>query len=514
MKLSLLIDAMGPVLDAADRSQAPSPENDCEIAGIYYRSDAVEPGGLFVAIKGLRADGHDYVSDAVARGAAAVVVERDMDAGPDAVVIRVKSARKALALSAARFYGNPVDQLVMIGITGTNGKTTVAFLIEQMLEAQNVRVGVIGTINYRYGGETFVNPLTTPEAPELQRILSQMRDAGTTHVVMEVSSHGIELDRIYGCLFDVAVFTNMSQDHLDFHHTMAAYWHAKERLFTDYLRPVDKKAKACAVVNTLDPKGEELAARIRHCPVISVGGAPACTVYPIDAAFDEAGVKAAFQTPAGELAIHSQLVGRFNLENILCATGVGLALELPADRIAGSISAFKNVPGRLERIFDGAGRHVFVDYAHTPKALENVLETLREVGAGRLICVFGCGGDRDTGKRPKMGEIAGRLSDLVVITSDNPRTEPPLAIIEAIRRGTHGVLPRQLKPEALDGEWPDPGYVVEPDREKAIYLGIRSAKPGDTVLIAGKGHETYQIVGSRVLDFDDRKIAEQGLSLN
>jgi len=514
MNLSLLIEAISPELDSAVPIPEFSPDADREIAAIHYRSDGVMPGGMFVAIKGLRADGHQYVSDAIYRGAAAVVVEREVHVAPDVAVIRVKSARKALALSAARFYCNPADQLVMIGITGTNGKTTAAFLIEQMLEDQNIRVGVIGTINYRYGGKTFANALTTPEAPELQQILSEMRDAGTTHVVMEVSSHGIELNRIDGCLFDVGVFTNLSQDHLDFHHTMAAYWQAKQRLFTDYLRPAGKKAKACAVINTMDQKGKEMAARIQHCPVMTVGNEPACTVYSTDTAFDETGVQADIQTPLGGLAIHSGLVGRFNLENMLCAVGVGLALELPIDRIADSISAFKNVPGRLERIADAAGRHVFVDYAHTPKALENVLETLREVNPGRLICVFGCGGDRDAGKRPKMGEIAGRLSDLVVITSDNPRTEPPLDIIEAIRRGTHVVLPRQLTKEALEGGWADPGYVVEPDREKAIYLGIRSAKPGDTILIAGKGHETYQILGNEILDFDDRKIVEQGLSLN
>ncbi|MFP4225754.1 MAG: UDP-N-acetylmuramoyl-L-alanyl-D-glutamate--2,6-diaminopimelate ligase [Desulfobacterales bacterium] len=514
MKLSVLIDAMEPVLDPAkDRSDLP-PEADPEISAIQYRSDAVGAGGMFVAIKGLRTDGHKYVADAIARGAAAVVAEEEVPAASDLPVIRVKNARKALALSAARFYGNPADQLVMIGITGTNGKTTVAFLIEQILESQHMPAGIIGTINYRYGGEVFANPLTTPEAPELQRILSNMRDAGVTHVVMEVSSHGIALDRIYGCLFDVGVFTNLSQDHLDFHQNMTAYWQTKKRLFTDYLRPGKRRANACAVINTMDPKGREMAEQIHHCLVITVGAGSKEKVYPIQTAVDQTGIQAEIQTPAGIAAINSELVGGFNLENILCAVGAGLALSLPVARIADGISAFKNVPGRLERISDAAGRHVFVDYAHTPKALENVLETLRAANPGRLICIFGCGGDRDPGKRPKMGEIAGRLSDLVVITSDNPRTEPPMEIIEAIRRGTQAVLPRQMAADALEEGWTQTGYVVEPDRKKAIYLGIRAAKPGDTVLIAGKGHETYQIVGNRVLDFDDRQIARQGLSLN
>ncbi|MDZ7830882.1 MAG: UDP-N-acetylmuramoyl-L-alanyl-D-glutamate--2,6-diaminopimelate ligase [Desulfobacterales bacterium] len=514
MKLSVLIDAMEPVLDLAKDCPDFPPEADAEISAIHYRSDAVGPGGMFVAIKGLRTDGHQYVADAIARGAAAVVAEEDVPAASDFPVIRVKNARKALALSAAHFYGNPAEQLVMIGITGTNGKTTVAFLIEKILESQHMSAGVIGTINYRYGGEVFANPLTTPEAPELQQILSNMRDAGVTHVVMEVSSHGIALDRIYGCLFDVGVFTNLSQDHLDFHQSMAAYWQTKKRLFTDYLRPGKNQASACAVINTMDPKGREVAEQIYHCPVITVGAGSEEKVYPIQTAFDQTGIQAEIQTPAGVAAINSELVGGFNLENILCAVGAGLALSLPLARIADGISAFKNVPGRLERISDASGRHVFVDYAHTPKALENVLETLRAANPGRLICIFGCGGDRDPDKRPKMGEIAGRLSDLVVITSDNPRTEAPLEIIEAIRRGTQAVLPRQMAADALEQGWTQTGYVVEPDRKRAIYLGLRAAKPGDTVLIAGKGHETYQIVGNRVLDFDDRQIAKQGLSLN
>ena len=514
MKLSLLTDAIDSVLDATyERSRLPG-GLDPEVASIQYRSDKVTPGGLFVAVRGQRTDGHRYVSDAIARGAVAVIVEQEVSTDSNISVIRVRDARKALALAAARFYDTPSDKLVMIGITGTNGKTTIAYLIEQILDHENIPTGVIGTINYRYDGKTFDNPLTTPEALELQQILAEMVAAGVTHVVMEVSSHGIELDRLRGCLFDIAVFTNLTQDHLDFHHDMAAYWKAKKRLFTEYLHPKTAKGKPCAVINVKDQKGHELAAMINHCPVIRVGKDPKCAVFPENTGFDETGIQAEIQTTDGSFSISSKLVGRFNLENILCAAGVGIALGLPLDGIKTGIDTFSTIPGRLERISDVSGRFVFVDYAHTPNALENVLETLREVNAGRLVCVFGCGGDRDTDKRPKMGEIAGRLSDLVIITSDNPRTEPPLKIIEAIRIGTHRVVPRQLSAEELEGGWSSPAYVVEPDRQKAIYLGIQAAKPGDTVLIAGKGHETYQIVGTEILPFDDRKIAEQGLSLN
>lgn len=514
MKLSLLIEAIDAVLDSAHGRPTLTTAADKEIASIHYRSDAVVPGGLFVAIKGQRTDGHQYVSDAISRGAVAVIVEQEILAQDDAVMLRVNNSRRALALAAARFHDTPSDKLVMIGITGTNGKTTVACLIEQMLAMQNVPVGVIGTLNYRYGGKNFDNPLTTPEAPELQHILAEMAGAGVTHVVMEVSSHGIELERVRGCLFDIGVFTNLTQDHLDFHHDMTAYWDTKKRLFTDYLHPKGEQEAGSAVINTADRGGRELAAALDNCPVIRVGLDAHNSIYPMHTAFDQSGIRADIHMPDGAIPIRSKLVGRFNLENILCAAAVGRVLELPPDIIKAGIESFSNIPGRLERIADAAGRHVFVDYAHTPNALENVLETLREINTGRLVCVFGCGGDRDTDKRPKMGEIAGRMSDLVVITSDNPRTEPPLDIIEAIRFGTHTVLPRQLSVNELEDGWEPPAYVVEPDREKAILLGIRTAKSGDTVLIAGKGHETYQIVGADTLSFDDRKIAEHGVSLN
>jgi len=514
MKLSVLFETMRTVvLSGGSRESSAGAMNIC-VTAIDHRSDHVRPGSLFVAIKGEHADGHSFISDAVTRGAAAVVVERDVPVPGGVVRIRVSNSRKALGLAAACFYGQPTHNLVTVGITGTNGKTTIAYLIEQILAVQGIKTGVIGTINYRYNGEVFENPLTTPEALELQRILADMRNAGMTHAVMEVSSHGLELERVSGCAFDIAVFSNLSQDHLDFHRDMEAYGNAKKRLFMDYLHP--KKGRACAaVIHTADAAGRQLAAQLDHCQVIRLGPGAENTIYPKDAHFDQSGIRAEIQTPAGEIAIRSRLVGRFNLENILCAVGAALALDVPAAAIQAGIESFLNVPGRLERIDDPAGRHVFVDYAHTPKALENVLETLREINAGRLICIFGCGGDRDADKRAKMGEIAARLSDIVVITSDNPRTEPPQDIIAAIQTGVHRILPRQMSaPQLVDSGGGPASYVVEPDREQAIFLGIRAAKPGDTVLVAGKGHEPYQLVGRAVLAFDDRKTARRGLGLN
>jgi len=516
MKLSESIEAVRSLMDRGASCLPEEARRDEAISAVVHRSDQITAGGLFVAIRGARVDGHRFVGDAVARGAGAVVVEEDVEVPGGTAVIRVSDTRKALGLISAAFYGYPAEDLVMIGITGTNGKTTIAWLLEGLLAAQGFQVGVIGTINCRYGGKVFDNPLTTPEASDLQRILADMKAAGVTHVIMEVSSHGLELERVRGCSFDVGVFSNLSQDHLDFHHTMEAYREAKKRLFTDYLRPGKGRGDCAAVINMADPAGAEIASASGHCWLIRVGmAAENSNIYPLDADFQPSGIKAAIRTPAGNVSIDSRLAGRFNLKNILCAAGVGVALGIPTLVIGMGINHVASVPGRLERLSDEAGRHVFVDYAHTPDALENVLATLREVSAERLVCVFGCGGDRDTGKRAKMGRIAGQMSDLAVITSDNPRTEAPLAIIEAIREGIRAVCPQELTPAEVEaGRGEAAGYVVEPDREKAIRLAIQAARPGDAVLIAGKGHETYQIVGNRVLHFDDRETAKRGLAIN
>ena len=505
MKLSDLIKAIKP-LSAGNKG---AQENtDPEIKSIHYRAQDVEPGGLFVAIAGHAADGHDYIDEAIKKGAVAVVSQRELRS--EIPIIQVADTRQALADIAARFYGRPSERLTVIGITGTNGKTTTAYLVESILQQAGYSVGVIGTINYRYAGKLFDNPITTPESLDLQRILADMLRAGVTHVVMEASSHAIDLYRIRSCWFDVAVFINLSQDHLDFHGNMQAYWASKKRLFSDYLLAGPKKDQAIAVINCNSSKGKALANDLQ-VPAIKVGSAPGDTVRTVNAKCDLTGIAGEIETPGGKFDFKSQLVGAHNLENILCAAGVGWALNLSTDDLNAGINAVAAIPGRLERIENDSGRFVYVDYAHTPDALENVIGALRAVTADRIICVFGCGGDRDTEKRPLMGEIAARLCDLAVITSDNPRTEEPMAIIDQILEGSQKINSRHYSRADLQNGFNQKGYVVEADRRRAIRLGISVSRSGDTVLIAGKGHETYQILGTSTIDFDDREEARKAL---
>jgi UDP-N-acetylmuramyl-tripeptide synthetase len=494
---------------------------DPDIASIHYRSQAVQAGGMFVAIEGQTADGHDFIAEALQRGAAAIVAQKawkDLirEGTPSAttenapVYIQVADTRKALADLAARFYGNPSEQLVLIGITGTNGKTTVTYLVEGILVTAGFKTGVIGTINYRYAGKTFNNPMTTPEALDLQRILAEMQRAGTTHVVMEASSHAIELQRIRNCWFDVAAFANLSQDHLDFHGDMQSYWASKKRLFTEYLNRGPKKQTAVAVINCDDEKGSELLQELTR-PVIKTGTAPAADIIAETSRCNFSGTVGRVSTPGGSFDFKTPLVGTHNIANILSATGVGFALRIPAAVIKAGLESATAIPGRLEGIQNRIGRFVFVDYAHTPDALENVLSALQSIAPARIICVFGCGGDRDKKKRLLMGEIAARGCDLTVVTSDNPRTEDPLAIIQQILPGTRRMQGREYSPAKITSGFEKRGYVVEPDRRRAIEIGIRVALPGDVVLIAGKGHETYQIIGKQRIPFDDREEAHKAL---
>ncbi len=500
MKLSALIEAVKPL----------SIQNtaDPEITSVHYRAQDVRPGGLFVAITGHTADGHDFIDAAIKKEAAAVLSQKELKTKiPN---IQVADTRQALADIAARFYGRPTEQLTVIGITGTNGKTTTAYVVESILQQAGYEVGVIGTINYRYGGKIFDNPITTPESLDLQRILAEMLQAGVTHVVMEVSSHAIDLYRIRCCWIDVAVFINLSQDHLDFHGNMESYWASKKRLFTEYLITGPKKDRAQAVINCNSPEGRELAGQLQ-VPVTGTGSEPENTVRVSDAQCDLNGIAGAITTPGGKFDIKSPLVGVHNLENILCAVGVGSALDLSTRDLKSGIDAVASIPGRLERIENDTGRHVYVDYAHTPDALENVIQALRAVTTDRIICIFGCGGDRDREKRPLMGEIAARLCDLAVVTSDNPRTEEPMMIINQILEGARKIKHRHYSPAELQGGFDDKGFVVEVDRKRAIQLGISVSQTGDTVLIAGKGHETYQILGTARVDFDDREEARKAL---
>jgi len=506
-ELIAAIDAENRVLrnPAGDRGSAPGPD----IASVHYRSQEVTPGGLFVAIAGRKADGHDFIEDAFRRGAAAALTQRP--AGRGGMTIQVADTRRALADVAARFYRQPSERLTVIGITGTNGKTTTAYLVESVLAEAGFSVGVIGTINYRYAGVSHANPVTTPESLDLQRILAEMATAGVTHAVMEVSSHAIAQGRIRNCWLDAAVFTNISQDHLDFHGDMQTYWDCKQRLFTEHLTDGPKADRATAVINCSQPEGAALAAGLT-CRKIRLGGDRSSQIHAESAACDLTGIRARVVTPRGEIAVRSRLVGKHNVENILCAVGAAEALGLPKEAVSAGIDRMPQVPGRLEAIENDTGRFVYVDYAHTPDALENVLAAIGQLAGGRVITVFGCGGDRDRGKRPLMGAIAARHSDLAIVTSDNPRTEDPMGIIAEIESGIRPLGLPALSAAALANGNQSGGYAIEPDRRRAIALAIGTARPGDTVLIAGKGHETYQIVGTTTISFDDRQEALRALA--
>ena len=396
-----------------------TPRQEIEVTSLHYNTRDVRPGGLFVAIEGFSTDGHRYIQDAVRMGAVAVVSQKPSTA--PIPVFQVSDSRKALAVLADRFFGTPSRRLTIIGITGTNGKTTTAYLIENILLAAGFQVGVIGTVNYRYKEKLFENPTTTPESLDLQRILAEMLSQGVTHVVLEASSHAIDQSRIAGCRMDIGVFTNLTQDHLDYHGDMDRYWACKKRLFTEYLG-IDKKAQA--VINTDNPQGLELVSDLA-CPCITTGRSPNSMVHSESITIDFEGIRGSIATPQGSIPFDSPLVGRHNLENILSAAGVGSALTLPPETIQAGINRTLSIPGRLERVPGSTDIPVFVDYAHTPDALGNVLEALKRLTPGRIICIFGCGGNRDKTKRPLMGQIAAAGSHLTIVTSDNPRSEKP-----------------------------------------------------------------------------------------
>jgi len=470
----------------------------------------VTPGGLFVAIQGHRCDGYAYIEEAIEKGAVAVLTEKQWAGPPLISVGQVENARLALAGLSSAFYGDPSRELCMIGITGTNGKTTTAYFIESILNAAGFKVGVIGTINYRFGGQSFTNPVTTPESLDLMRMLRKMADSGITHVVLEVSSHALDLHRVAFCEFDVGVFTNLSREHLDYHGDMETYWQCKKELCVGRLGIGSKRGRAVAVINWNDPRGRELSSEVT-VPCFRVGFSDKCEIRAQNVNIAIDGTSGKVQTPEGDFDFISSLVGNHNVYNILSATGVATGLGVPLDAIQKGIKDLKGVPGRLECVANNLGLSVFVDYAHTPDALENVLSILKVLTSGRMITVFGCGGDRDRDKRPMMGAIAGRMSNLVVLTSDNPRTEAPEAILAGIIEGTAAVQNHQYEPGELANGFETRGYVVEPDRRKAIALGLGVARSGDTVIIAGKGHETYQIIGETTIPFDDRVEARKAL---
>ena len=477
-----------------------------EIQGLYYDSRQVQPGGLFFALRGAAADGHRYIGSALQAGAAAVVAEDASSVPIGATSVIVPDARQAMSRAAAIFYGDPTASVPLVGITGTNGKTTTSYLVEAILEAAGKPAAVLGTVNYRFRDTALPAPNTTPESVDLQRTLRELVDAGAEAIVMEVSSHALEQKRVDGCHFDVGVFTNLTRDHLDYHLTMDAYLASKTRLFSELLAEDRLKQRRRAAVNCDDPYGSAIAGAAA-CPVLTYGLGTGFGVTATNVRFSVEGIEGVLVTPAGRALFHSPMLGRFNLYNILAAAATGVALDLPLEAIRLGIEGHRRVPGRLERVDNERGLTVLVDYAHTGDALENVLRTLREIATARIITVFGCGGDRDPGKRPIMGEIAARMSDLAVVTSDNPRTEPPSAIMAQIRSGIVPLGLREYRQEELAAGFVEKGFVMCESRREAIRLAAAAARPGDIVLLAGKGHEDYQIIGTVKHHFDDREEA-------
>ena len=462
----------------------------CTVRDVITDSRHVQPDTLFTALRGTRTDGHLFLSEALDRGAGALVVEELPDAlwprvrTEGQTVVRVPDSHRAVALLASAYHGHPARQLSLVGITGTNGKTTTAHVVEAILRAAGEPVGMLGTVDYRIGAKRLPAPQTTPDATRLHGLLSQMVCAGARYAVMEVSSHALAQERVRGCTFSVAAFTNLSRDHFDYHGSEAAYFNAKARLFRDL-------EAEWHVLNMDDPYGRALL-QTSHARPVTYGLASSTTLKPHDVHHGLDGIRFVLPTSGGPLALSSTLVGRHNIYNLLAGIGIAQALGVDAEAIRQGVACLRKVPGRLERVDCGKDATVFVDYAHTPAALEQVLRLVRAEAAGRLITVFGCGGDRDPGKRPLMGQAATRISDYTIITSDNPRTEDPQRIIDDIARGISE---------------PPSCYTALPDRRSAIEQAIAMAQPQDTVLIAGKGHEDYQIIGQQRYPFDDREIA-------
>jgi UDP-N-acetylmuramoyl-L-alanyl-D-glutamate--2,6-diaminopimelate ligase len=466
------------------------------VRGIAYDSRQVKPGYLFVALRGAHADGAAFSSQAIANGAIAVVAQSRQPTGAAVPWIEVTSDRAALAALAAAFYRNPSEELVLVGITGTNGKTTTSYILASIFEAAGVKCGRIGTIGYRSGSREIEAARTTPEAPDLQKLLREMVSEGCGACAMEVSSHALALHRVDDVRFAAGIFTNLTRDHLDFHGDMEAYFAAKRRLFE--MLP----DKAVGVINVDDYRGKDMIAAARRPVTYAIEG-PA-DVRPGPLSFSLDGLDFDIRTPRGTLHARSRLVGKPNAYNILAATAGAMALDLPFSAIEAGISALDHVPGRFQSVSNPSDDvRVVVDYAHTDDALKNLLETARPLASGRLITVFGCGGDRDRTKRPLMGAVAARLSDLVIVTSDNPRSEDPERIIAEIRKGI-------VVPPGRDQAGTPSLAIV--DRRAAIEKAIRDARSGDLVLIAGKGHEKYQVIGDRTLPFDDVAVARAALS--
>ncbi|MEW5912046.1 MAG: UDP-N-acetylmuramoyl-L-alanyl-D-glutamate--2,6-diaminopimelate ligase [Thermodesulfobacteriota bacterium] len=502
MRLTALIDTL-EVLQVCGQLPA------AEVTGLAYDSRKAGPGVLFAALKGVRSDGHDFVAAAAKAGALAALVERPQEVDLPQVV--VANARRALALAASRFFGQPSRRMTMVGVTGTNAKTTVTYLVEALLSRRG-GVGLLGTVEVRWPGSRRAAAMTTPESLDLQAALAQMLAAGAHGVVMEVSSHALAQERVTGCYFDLGLFTNLSRDHLDYHGDMETYFNAKRLLFNQVLLRSRRVGKDPAAVVCLDdPRGSRLAGECAGLGLrtLTYGFSPAARVRGLDPVTSLAGGSCRVVWPAGSFQARTSLVGLYNLQNLLAAVAAGLALGMEPGEIEHALARVSGVPGRLQRVPGPAGAPaVFVDYAHSDQALRSVLAALRPLTPGRLLCVFGAGGDRDQGKRPLMGQAVGAGADLAVLTSDNPRSEDPLAIMAMVESGLRDAGAVQVSDLGGRG----PAYLLEPDRAAAIALAVEAAAPEDVVLIAGKGHEDYQIIGGQRRHFDDRQEAAAALA--
>lgn len=490
MKLAEIIKTVKPLAVEGPLDQ--------EISGITYDSRRVMPGNLFVAFRGERTDGHRFVEAAIDRGAAAVVLERDTGFNPRATRIKVSDSRRSMAQVSAQFYNHPSQSLKVVGITGTNGKTTTAFMVRAIMEAAGFPCGLLGTVQYQIGQRVIPAARTTPESVEIQEMMSEMLRAGCGGVSMEVSSHALDQSRVAEVDFDVAVFTNLSQDHLDYHRTMKNYFESKVKLFSA-LGTVRKAGRA--VVNADDAYGRELSKRLGgDRAVLSYGVSSAAVVRAEDVRVSAEGSYFVVHTPQGSIPMSLPLIGRFNVSNALAAIGVSLTLGIDLSTIEAALAEFRPVPGRVEAVDVDDEFRVFIDYAHTADALRNVLVTVGELTRGRLIVVFGCGGDRDKGKRKPMGQTACELADFSILTNDNPRTEDPREILKQSEEG----FPAGARSR----------YQIIEDRREAIARALDIARPGDSVLIAGKGHETYQEFADTVVPFNDRRVVEEYCSLS
>jgi UDP-N-acetylmuramoyl-L-alanyl-D-glutamate--2,6-diaminopimelate ligase len=485
MKLDEVFQGVGVIL--------PSSANEIEIRQVACDSRKVQPGALFFALHGAKADGNAFIQDALKRGAAAIASEQPVPNAVPALVawVQVREARKALAITAANFFGHPASSLQLAAVTGTNGKTTTTSLLDAIVKASGAKTGLFGTIAYHTPRGDYPAPNTTPESVDLHGFLAEIRDAGGKYAVLEASSHSLAMERLWGCHFQAAVFTNLTREHMDFHKTFEDYFAAKRRLFEG----TGAGAPEVAIVNADDEWGKKLAGLAKKTVTYGLESDADISTKKFQLTFDE--LSFAAQTPNGKVHAASRLVGRINVYNLLAAIGAAQALGFSNEVIEAGMRNLESVSGRFERIDLGQPFFVVVDYAHTDDALENLIRTARELNPkGRIITLFGCGGLKDRTKRPVMGEVTGRLSDLTILSSDNPRSEDPLKIISDIIVGLQKTAGK---------------YLIEPDREKAIGLVMDEARAGDILLLAGKGHENYQILADRTLDFDDREIARRAL---